>query len=374
MKIVADDKIPFLKGVFEPYVDEVVYLPGGTIKKTDVSDADAIIVRTRTACNSGLLEGTKVKIVVTATIGTDHFDIPWLESAGIKWHNAPGCNSGSVRQYIGSILSLLIKEGIKPEETTLGVVGVGMVGSKVARLGRDLGFKVLLNDPPRERNEPGVDFVSLDRVLKESDIISFHTPLEMNGVDATYHMFNYGSLKKLKKGVVVINSSRGEVTSTNALLKGTDDGVISRIILDVWENEPDISLDLHNKVWIGTPHIAGYSADGKANGTSMSVQAISNFFALPLTNWQAEGVPMPETSFIKIDCNGLKPYQVAAMAILRTYNILEDDKRLRSNLTLFEKLRGEYPVRREFGSWKVELTGADTDTVKIIKDLGFNLL
>lgn len=184
MKIVADDKIPGLKGVFEPFA-EVLYLPGKDIGPDDVKDADALIVRTRTACNAQLLESSSVKMVATATIGTDHFDIPWLESAGIRWVNAPGCNSGSVRQYIGSVLARLILEGRDPATTTLGIVGVGMVGSKIAQLANALGFKVLLNDPPRQRSEGSAAFCDLPQLLRESDLISFHTPLNMSGPDAT---------------------------------------------------------------------------------------------------------------------------------------------------------------------------------------------
>lgn len=374
MKIVVDDKIPFLKGVLEPVVEEVIYLPGAAIKKDDVKDADALIVRTRTSCNASLLEGTNVKMVVTATIGTDHFDIPWLEKTGIIWKNSPGCNSGSVRQYIGSVLSLLIKKGLNPHNTTIGVVGVGMVGSKVAQIAGALGMHVLLNDPPRQRHEPEINFVSLDKLLKESDIVTFHTPLNIEGADSTFHLFNDKSIEILKPGVVVINSSRGEVTSTKALLKGLEAGIISDVVIDVWENEPNISKELQDKAWIGTPHIAGYSADGKANGTSMSVQAISKEFGLGIDNWEAQAVLEPANSSFSIDCKGLHPCQAAADAILKTYNVLEDDERLRANPQLFEKQRGDYPLRREFGIWKARLTNYSPEIVKMFKEIGFQII
>ena len=374
MKIVADDKIPFLKGVLEPYVNEVIYLPGASIKKEDVANADALIVRTRTACNAELLEGSNVKMVVTATIGTDHFDIPWLEKVGIEWRNAPGCNSGSVRQYIGSVLSLLIKQGLEPSNTTLGIVGVGMVGSKIEQLAKSLGVRVLLNDPPRERREPNVGFVNYQDVLAQSDIITFHTPLETAGVDATYHLFDNTALELLKPGAIVINSSRGEVTCTKALLIGLEQGTISKVVLDVWEDEPKIPKILHDKVWIGTPHIAGYSADGKANGTATSVQEISKFFGLGLNNWKPVSVPEPENSVIVIDAKELQPWQVAAEAILKTFNVMEDDARLRANLHQFEKQRGDYPLRREFGIWKVQLNNAAPEVTKMIEELGFQIV
>lgn len=373
MKIVADDKIPFLKGVLEPFVQEVKYLPGADISKADVADADALIVRTRTGCNAQLLEGAAVKMVVTATIGTDHFDIPWLEKAGIEWRNAPGCNSGSVRQYIGSVLSLLIDQGLDLRKATIGVVGVGMVGSKVAQIAGALGMRVLLNDPPRQRREGSTEFASLDTVLKESDIVTFHTPLETEGEDATFHLFNNKSLKILKPGAIIINSSRGEVTCTKALLKGLSSGVVSKAVLDVWENEPNISGELLDKAWLATPHIAGYSADGKANGTSMSVQAISRRFNLGLDNWEPQSVPEPSNTLITIDCRGLHPCQVAAKAMLQTYNVLDDDARLRANPHQFEKQRGDYPLRREFYIWKVKLINSTTEISEMIKSIGFKL-
>lgn len=374
MKIVADDKIPFLKGVLEPFADQVLYLPGAAITKSDLLDADALIVRTRTACNAKLLAGTSVKMVVTATIGTDHFDIPWLEQAGIEWRNAPGCNSGSVRQYIGSVLSLLISDGLDPRTTTLGVVGVGMVGSKVAQLARALGFRVLLNDPPRQRREPENEFVNLETILRQSDIVTFHTPLETEGPDATWHLFNEQSLGALKPGVVVINSSRGEVTATAALIRGIDSGIIGRVVLDVWEEEPHISAELLDKVWIGTPHIAGYSADGKANGTAMAIQAISHRFNLGLDNWMPSSVPEPEQTVISLNGAGRYPCRLAAEAILRTYRVMDDWARLKASPETFEKQRGEYPLRREFGVWKVQLQNASPEISPLMKEIGFQVL
>ena len=372
MKIITDNKIPFLKGVFEP-VAEVGYISGASIKKKNLIDADALIVRTRTLCNAQLLEDTSVKMVATATIGTDHFDIPWLEENGIKWVNAPGCNSGSVCQYIGSALSLLIKEGLNPSNTTIGIVGVGMVGSKVAKLAEAFGMRVLLNDPPRQRNERNTCFCDLKTLLSQSDIITFHTPLNMSGTDATYHLFDDSALELLKTDAIIINSSRGEVTDTNTLLKGIESGKLSKVILDVWENEPNINKELLKKVWIATPHIAGYSADGKANGTKMTVQAISRFFNLGLDNWQPDSIPVPENTVIKIHSSGKKTYEIIDEAILQTYNVKNDDLRLRKNPDLFEKQRGDYPLRREFGIWKVASSGVNNEADEILKTLGFKV-
>lgn len=373
MKVVVDDKIPALKGVLDPYAD-VLYKEGKAISKEDLVDADALIVRTRTLCNKDLLEGTSVRMVATATIGTDHMDLAWLEQKGIHWCNAPGCNSGSVKQYIASVLAHLILDGTVPSETTLGIVGVGMVGSKIESLAKALGFKVLLNDPPRARREGADKFCSLDYLLSNSDIVTFHTPLIRQGEDATFHLMDESKLALLKKGAVVINSSRGEVCETRAMLKGLDNGQISRLVLDVWENEPNIDSKLHNKVWIGTPHIAGYSVDGKSNGSTMTIHAIAREFGLPLQDWQPTSLPVPDYPFIHLDNNSEPAYLTAAKAILRTYDILEDDKRLREDPEDFEKQRGSYPVRREFHIWEITPSRATRpETIEMLMTLGFRV-
>ncbi len=373
MKVVVDDKIPALKGVLDPYAD-VLYKEGKAISKEDLVDADALIVRTRTLCNKDLLEGTSVRMVATATIGTDHMDLAWLEQKGIHWCNAPGCNSGSVKQYIASVLAHLILDGTVPSETTLGIVGVGMVGSKIESLAKALGFKVLLNDPPRARREGADKFCSLDYLLSNSDIVTFHTPLIRQGEDATFHLMDESKLALLKKGAVVINSSRGEVCETRAMLKGLDNGQISRLVLDVWENEPNIDSKLHNKVWIGTPHIAGYSVDGKSNGSTMTIHAIAREFGLPLQDWQPTSLPVPDYPFIHLDNNSEPAYLTAAKAILRTYDILEDDKLLREDPEDFEKQRGSYPVRREFHIWEITPSRATRpETIEMLMALGFRV-
>ena len=372
MKIVADDKIPFLQGVFEPFAN-VVYLPGLNIKKKDVQDADILIVRTRTRCDENLLSGTAVKLIATPTIGTNHLDIPWLEAAGIKWFNAPGCNSGSVYQYITSILSLLINNGLIPEETTIGIVGVGMIGSKIEKFAKILGFNLLLNDPPREKNEQPTltTFVNFETILKQSNIIIFCTTLTFDGDDPTYHLFDFNALDIIKDGSIIINTSRGEVINGKALIKGIDSGKISKVALDVWENEPDISLELLNKTWVATPHVAGFSADGKANGTTMIVRKISRFCNLKLDNWKPNSIPLPECTTIKIEKSNKKPYQIVAETILKTYNPKIDDALLRSNPLEYEKIRNNHLLRREFETWNVELP-TDNCCMKMLNELGFH--
>lgn len=371
MKIIADDKILYIKGALEDYAT-VVYKKGSDITSEDVKNADALLVRTRTKCNAELLKESSVKIVATATIGIDHLDITWLEAAGIEWANAPGCNSESVKQYVASVLSHLILEGVKPKETTIGIVGVGMVGSKIKQLAKTLGFKVLLNDPPRARKEGAESFCSLKHLLANSDIITFHTPLNMSGDDKTYHLFDDEALALVQSGVVVINSSRGEVTKTETLLKGLEQGTISKLILDVWEKEPEIDLTLLNKVWIGTPHIAGYSADGKANGSTMAVQAVSKALQLPTINWTPKNIPMPKNSTLQLLNLSDENIKIVAHALIQTYDVFSDSKRLKEHPYDFEKQRGSYPVRREFNIWTAKKDdNYPQEVVTILKELGF---
>ncbi len=373
MKIVIDDKIPYIRGAFEPFA-EVVYLPGSKTTPEVVKDADAIVTRTRTKCNRELLEGSKVKFIATATIGYDHIDTDYCERAGIEWTNAPGCNAESVNQYIASALfSYSMKKRFDLKEKTIGIVGVGHVGSRVARHCETIGMKVLLNDPPRERVEGPEQFVSLETIQKEADIITFHVPLNMKGEDATFHMVDEKFIQNLKKQLLLINSCRGEVFNSAAIKNALKNGVISGLIADCWENEPDIDLELLKMADYGTPHIAGYSKDGKANGTKMSVQAISRFFNLGIDNWEPENVELPEKTTIKIDGNQRREYSILAEAVLSTYDIENDDEALKENPQLFEKLRGGYPVRREFDSYTVVARNIENKTLEKLKKLGFRI-
>lgn len=374
MKIVADDKIPFLKGVFEPFAD-VLYLPGEAIDKGQLVDADALIIRTRTRCNEQLLKGTKVKFIATATIGYDHIDTAWCKANGIEWTNAPGCNSGSVYQYMASVLlTLAASHNFSLSNRTLGVIGVGNVGKKIVRLAEHLGIQVLLNDPPRARKEGMCGFISLDGILRDCDIITFHVPLIMDGEDKTYHLIDEKFLCKVNKGTILINSSRGEVVDTVALKNHLINPIrLAGAVLDVWENEPNIDSEVLSSVDIATPHIAGYSADGKVNGTAMSVQAISRFFNLPLKMWVPEEIPSPEHPEIIIECSGRSVQDILTEAVLFTYNVMDDNNRLRQSVATFEKQRGNYPLRREFRAFTVKLINPHSGVDQKIKNLGFQL-
>ena len=374
MKIIADDKIPFLRGALEPYA-EVVYLPGKETTAEVVRDADALITRTRTACNESLLAGSKVKVIATATIGFDHIDTAWCEAHGIIWKNAPGCNSWSVKQYITALLlTLARKRHLDLAKMTLGVVGAGNVGSKVAEAASILGMKVLLNDPPRQRAENNPIFVSLDTVCRESDIITLHVPLEKEGPDATWHLFDAGRIASIRPSQILVNSSRGPVVDGRALKAALENGRIAGACLDVWEGEPDIDHGLLDLLDISTPHIAGYSTDGKANGTTAAVRTVAEVLGLPLTDWSASGVPAPAQSLhFEIDASGRSVQDVLAEAVLHTYDISADSDALRKDPDTFERLRGDYPIRREFTSFTVDLHGGTTEMREKMLKLGFKL-
>lgn len=376
MKIVVDDKIPFLKGVLEPFAD-VVYVPGKKIDHAMVRNADALLVRTRTCCDGVLLGKSNVQFVGTATIGYDHIDTHWCEKHGIIWKNAPGCNARSVNQYITSVLfSLSRKMGFSLKDRVLGVVGVGHVGTRIVNTAELLGMKVYLCDPPRVRNQGACGFISMEGILRECDIISFHVPLDLHGTDKTYHMIDDALLAAINPGTIIINASRGEVADTEALKKALVDNKLKGLVLDVWEQEPDIDLDLLNACSIATPHIAGYSADGKANGTAMIVRELSKVFHLGLEDWTPEDIiPKPENSEIHIDCSGLSDEAIIEKAVMCTYDVKQDDLSLRRNPGDFEKIRGDYPLRREYTAYSVVLENLmNPGVAKTLRKMGFLIL
>lgn len=323
MKVIVDNKIPYIKEAINRIADEVVFLPGADFTKEAVKDADALIVRTRTRCNRELLEGTQVKFIATATIGYDHIDTEYCREAGITWTNCPGCNAGSVEQYVRSVLGLLQrKKGLDLKNATIGVVGVGHVGSRVARTAKLLGMRVLLNDPPRaDKGETG--FVDLATIARECDVITFHTPLIQEGIYRTYHLVDKDFLFSLKRAPYLINSSRGGVVDTASLLASLAAGKVKDVVIDTWENEPRISWDLLEAAFLATPHIAGYSADGKANATRMSLEALCRFFGMEV---EFEITPPEGPS---------------------DYDPTRDSEWLKADPEKFEWFRGNYPIRRE---------------------------
>ncbi|MBQ0049452.1 MAG: 4-phosphoerythronate dehydrogenase [Bacteroidales bacterium] len=335
MKIVVDDKIPYIQGQIERLADEVLYLPGAAITADDVRDADVLIVRTRTRCNEALLEGSRVRLVVTATIGFDHIDTRYLERSGIQWTNCPGCNATSVAQYVRNTLYLLEREGqlAQPLDTlTLAIIGVGHVGTAVLEACRPLVRRVMLCDPPKGLNVP------LDQIAREADLITLHTPLIHGGQHPTYHLLDEMFFQHLQRRPVVINAARGGVLDETSLLSALNDGRVANAIIDTWENEPTPARVLLNKVYIGTPHIAGYSADGKANATRMALEAVRAWMGKEDADIQV----CPPT----LD-KGIIPATNPIDRALQLYNPHEDSARLKHHPEEFEQLRGNYPLRRE---------------------------
>lgn len=336
MKIVIDNKIPFIQGVLEPLA-EVVYTNGSDIDAALVKDADALIVRTRTMCDASLLRGSRVRFIATATIGYDHIDTDYCAINDIVWTNAPGCNAYAVVQYVFASLGYLSqRDGFDLTTKTIGIVGVGNVGRRVALFAERLGMRVLLNDPPRAELEDQADFVSLAEIQAQSDIITFHTPLAREGNYPTFHLCDTAFLKEVKENVIIINASRGEVCDGMALHQHVTQ--LGALVIDCWENEPQIDLDLLQVTDIATFHIAGYSLEGKANATSASVRSLSQFFALGMDDWQVE-LPLNE----KPCSEDLSPLD----QVVCSYPIMNDVHALKSHPASFEALRGKYEFRRE---------------------------
>lgn len=336
MKIVIDDKIPFIRGVFEPFA-EVVYLPGGRIDAGTVRDADALIVRTRTRCDAALLEGSAVRMIATATIGYDHIDMRYCRERGIRVATAAGCNARGVLQWV---CAAWLAIGIRPQGTTLGIVGVGNVGSAVKGMAEAAGFRVVCCDPPRAgRGEPGTkDFVPLPELLRVADVVTVHVLLD----ETTRGMVSGAFFDAAKPGLVFLNSSRGEVVDEAALKMALRCGRVSRAAIDVWNGEPRIDGELLGLAAVATPHIAGYSLQGKAMGTAMSVRSVASFLNLPLSpDWYPEGAPQqhpradPEWAWIGAE-------------MPQYYDIMADDAALRAQPERFEELRGDYRFREEF--------------------------
>ena len=340
MKVIIDDCVPFIRETAKRIFDEVVFLPGSRIGAQEVRDADALIVRTRTKCGRELLEGSRVQFIATATIGFDHLDTEYLRTAGIRWANCPGCNASSVAQYVENCLIVLRRMGLpalQKARPKVGIVGVGHVGQQVALRLQDT-CHLLLNDPPRQRAEDLHNFVSLEELAETCDVITFHTPLTRRGTDKTFHLADTDFFHRLKQRPLLINAARGGVVEEEALLAAMDEGLVGGAVVDTWENEPHANPLLLQKALIATPHIAGYSADGKANASRMALEAVCKHFGLP-ADFRIAPPALPA---------GLKIPQDAEAQKLLLYNPLRDSEALKDAPQDFERLRGNYPLRREF--------------------------
>lgn len=341
IRIIIDQAIPFIEGVLEPYAD-VRYMEGRVISHEDAMNSDALIVRTRTKCDASLLEGTPVKFIATATIGMDHIDLPYCNGKGIIVRNSAGCNAGGVMNYVFSALyGVAARKALHLEGGKLGIIGVGNVGRRVDSVAGSLGFKVLKNDPPRMAEEGMEGFCPLDYLLPNADIVTMHVPLN----ETTRGMANDEFFGMMKPGTIFINASRGEVVDEAALKRAIPK--LGPVIIDTWNNEPNIDRELLNMVDIATPHIAGYSYQGKQNGTTMAVRALARFFGIePLYDFFPK-TEIIDLESIRLDLKGKSQGEVASV-LQYNYPIFTDDFMLRMAPENFESLRSNYQYRREF--------------------------
>ncbi len=409
MRILVDQNIPYAREVFSQF-GEVTLAPGRSIVPELLEGVEVLIVRSVTRVDRALLSGTPVRFVGTATIGTDHIDLSYLREAGITFADAAGSNATSVAEYVTAALMYLEVTNLTPKSPlpqgegtvssplsllhrtstcdwekgaggmrlTLGIVGVGNVGSRVQARASVLGLIVLLNDPPREQREGRGSFVSLDELLMASDIVTFHTPLTRKGDFPTYHLAGERELNLLREGAVLINTARGAVVDNKALLRHIEKGRLGATILDVWEHEPNPDPDLLARVTLGTPHIAGYSYDGKIAGTRMMAEAVAGHLGVPL-KWNELLGSEHSAAPISVSGSGLSAVHEA---ILKAYPIEEDHLRMRGILDLppeergpaFDRLRKEYPIRREFRNFNVSGGNLSQQDREILGGLGFQFV
>jgi len=375
MKIVAARNMPFVEAAFST-LGEVTLLEGRQIGPADVRDADLLVTRSTTQINRALLENSRVRFYGTATIGTDHMDTAWLDSRGIRWCSAAGCNANSVSEYVtAALLELGARHGLSLAGKTLGIIGVGNVGRRVAGKAAALGMQVALNDPPRARGEVSgfrcqvsgeevwMPWETLPGVLEQADVVTLHVPLTADGPDPTHHLADDAFFARLKAGAVFINAARGAVVDTPALLRALESGRVSHAVIDCWEGEPDFSPALMEHCALGTPHIAGYSYDGKVNGTVMVYAEACRFLGVEPT-WSPDAL-VPPAAVPEIEAQAGDDVQAVCRDVVKqVYSIEADDRPLREAAAMdasgrrdrFDALRRGYPVRREFPATRVSLT------------------
>lgn len=382
MRIVADENIPLLDSFFGD-IGDIRPVSGRTISAADVQNADILLVRSVTRVNQALLEGSRVRFVGTCTIGTDHVDQQWLADNGIAFSAAPGCNANSVVEYVLSVISLHAeRRGVGDwSKLSVGIVGAGNVGGELAHKLDRLGFDVLCCDPPRaeQENDDGQNFVSLEEAMA-CDVVTLHTPLIREGDHATLHMFGQERLSALREHQLLINTSRGEVIDTSALLARLDEPNAPTVVLDVWEHEPRIHAKLFDKVWLATPHIAGYSLEGKVQGSEMVYLALSRYMGLPARKKAGQFLPEPALNKLSFT-SAAEEMDSANIAMRSCYDPRRDDARMRVAMALpaeergpaFDRLRRDYPVRREFSSVKIQLKGTSKSMQDTFRALGFKL-
>ncbi|AKL11022.1 TPA: 4-phosphoerythronate dehydrogenase PdxB [Kluyvera intermedia] len=371
MKILVDENMPYAGDLFRR-LGEVKAVPGRPIPAAELADADALMVRSVTKVNEALLSGTPIKFVGTATAGTDHVDEHWLQQAGIGFSAAPGCNAIAVVEYVFSSLMLLAeRDGFDLRDRTVGIVGVGNVGSRLQARLEAWGVKTLLCDPPRaDRGDDG-EFLPLDALVRDADVLTFHTPLFKDGPYKSWHLADEEVISRLKPGAILINACRGPVVDNAALLRRLEAGQSLSVILDVWEPEPDLDVALLAKVDIGTAHIAGYTLEGKARGTTQVFEAFSDFIGKRQQVALDTLLPAPE--FGRITLHGPLDQSILKRLIHLVYDVRRDDALLRKVAGIpgeFDKLRKNYLERREWSSLYVQCD--DNQAATLLQKLGFN--
>ncbi|GGO81112.1 erythronate-4-phosphate dehydrogenase [Marinobacterium nitratireducens] len=374
LNIVADENIPQLEALFGP-LGSIRRLPGRDMSPDALVDADLLLVRSITRVDRALLEGSRVRFVGTATIGTDHVDLDYLAGRGIAFSSAPGCNADAVVEFVLTVLYQLASEqGFSLRDKTLGIIGVGNVGGRLQQRLERLGVRLLLNDPPRAAASPE-GFVTLDELLSQADIVSMHTPLISDGPYPTRHLLGSLQLAQLKRGAILLNAGRGGAIDNRALLDVARRRQDLTLVLDVWEHEPVVDPELAQRVRFCSPHIAGYSLDGKIRGTYMLYQAVRRLFGIG--DAVAFESCVPEATIRMVDVSA----QVEPLELMRLlYDPFRDDRELRATLGLpeaergqaFDRLRKNYPVRREFATLKVR-GDLDESRARELAALGFSV-
>lgn len=331
INIIVEKNVPFVHGLLEEYA-AVRYLPSDEITPAAVRDADAMIIRTRTRCDEGLLGGSRCRLIATATIGMDHIDLPYCRSRGITVVNAPGCNAPAVAQYVFSSLMAVINRPLS--SYTIGIIGVGHVGSLVERWARGFGMSVMRNDPPRQQAGDAGLWVSIDEIARCADIITLHVPYVKSGNYSTHRLVDSTFLRKLGRAPILINSSRGAIFDTEAVTRAGLAGLVGPLIVDCWEYEPAISRDLLSMAAIATPHIAGYSKEGKIRASQAALDAVTSYFGFPRLTVNEPTPPAPAATICYWD-------------LLASYDPTADTAALKAEPTAFERLRNHYVLRHE---------------------------
>lgn len=373
MRILADQNMPLVEEFFSEF-GEITRFAGRELSPQQLVDTDILLVRSITNVNKNLLtHANKLKFVGTATIGTDHVDQTLLTQKGIAFSSAPGCNATAVAEYvISSLLALAQEDGFSLQDKTVGIIGVGNIGSRLSKKLAALGCNVLLCDPPKQASGELEDGVSLDTIISDADILSFHVPLVKEGQYQTKHLLNKHNLPNLKSNAIVVNSCRGDVIDNQALLEFMQAGGGLSLVLDVWENEPNIEQALLPYTRIGSVHIAGHSLEGKAGGTDMLYQAVCQQLGKPVTHKMADFLPQPEL----IEVNLGNTFSEANMCQLvhSVYDTRRDFGLLKQGLNSvgFDSLRKNYPGRREFSTLTVKCSSSAN--AKRLSQLGFNVI